>query len=311
MHLVLKIIYVLGNFDGIHLGHQELINQARFLKREEKRLSSSEEVKIIMFSFDPHPYEVISGQPIFKILDKITTKNKAKELGVEDLHYCPFNLKVMNMSGSAFLETYVKPLNPWALIVGSDFKFGLGKKQSIIDLEDWCRGYKIKFKSVDLLSDSITKISSSTIRSMLAQGSIDEASQLLGDRYYLEGTVVKGKQLARKLGFPTLNIEFSENLVLKKGVYLTETLFDGKKYQSLSNFGYRPTVDSNDLNKEYREKSFLETHILDKKFNLNLYDKKIRVIFKKFIRPEVKFNSIEDLKYQIDTDIVAANELYH
>jgi len=285
-------IVTLGNFDGVHLGHQKLID---VLKSPEYS-----DLKKVVFSFYPHPLKVIKNADIKTIFSRAEKHHLIKNMGIDVFVEYPFTLDFSILLPEEFVRNIlVEKLKCKILVIGDGYKFGKNKSGDALHLKDMGEKYGVEVIIVSHEMDSSEKISSSTIRSFILDGEIEKANNLLSRKYFVEGTVVSGNKIGRTIGFPTLNIiPDSEKLLPPSGVYKTTTFhkdFDAKK--SITNIGFKPTVGS-------LEKT-IETHIFD--FNKDLYGEIIKIEFEKFIRKEKKFANIEELKEQIKNDIEEAN----
>ncbi len=283
----------LGNFDGIHIGHSELI---RTLVQE----SQNRGLTSVIYTFMKHP-ENILRKKLFT--PQITTTKKKIELldqyKVEYLFLAEFNEKFSRMSPEEFVKRIlVDGLRARLAVVGSDYRFGFEGSGDVALLEYLGQKYKFDIIVVPpVLLDGVV-VSSTAVREMLARGVVDKASRMLGRPYSIQGMVVRGRRVGVKMGFPTANIQPEKYLIIpRSGVYCTQTIIGGKAYRSVTNIGKNPTFRLKRVS--------IETHILD--FNQDIYDKAIEIYFYKRIRGEKKFNSIEELTVQIRDDIVIAS----
>ncbi len=269
----------IGFFDGLHKGHQKLIEEVK--KKE----------PFALLSFTPTLLD-LKGQPL---LLKDEDKNYLLEkMCVSSQFLLPFDSTLKNTSKTAFLNFLLK-LNPSKQIIGEDFTFGKDREGNVEDLKSFAFSNNIEIKVIpSLLTETGEKISSTLIRKKLEEGNIKEANSLLGYEYFRTGEVVHGLKNGSKIGFPTANLSLEPGLVkLKSGVYKTRTLIDDKEYDSMTNIGTHPTIDK-------LEEDIIETHIFN--FNGDLYSKKIKVFFNDKIRDQQKFDSIEELKSQLQKD---------
>lgn len=280
----------LGFFDGVHLGHRRIIEDA--VKYADNKLVPT----IFTFSID----SVDEKFPNKKMHSKniITQDQKLelfREMGIKKL-YMPVFDEIKNIEATDFIEdVLVKNLNAKALVCGEDFKFGKNRVGDVNLLKS-----RLSAEDIDvcvpknIISDG-SKISSTQIREYIKEGNISLANKLLGYDYNVYSYVVYGLKLGRQIGFRTVNQIFEDNILVPRyGVYSTVTHIEGKSYKSISNIGVRPTIDNSCY-------PICETHILG--IDKNLYGEKIKVEFSDFIRSEVKFNSIEELKEQISKDV--------
>ncbi len=261
----------LGGFDGVHLGHQKLLNTVK----------DKENKSTLLIIFNKNTTEKI--YPIEYNINLIQKFNPDLDILVMDLN--EYNMQITK---DEFIE-FLKNLNIKNIYVGKDYKFGYQKKGSTNDLK---KHFNVK-EATFLMSDN-KKISSTLIKESLKNGEIKLANKLLSRLYSVTGNVKKGKQLGKTIGFPTMNIKVN-NVLLKSGVYKTKTKIDDKIYKSITNIGIAPTINNNN-------DIIVETNIVDD-FDENTYDKNITVYFEEYLREEKKFNSIDELKEQIQKDI--------
>ena len=278
----------LGNFDGVHLGHQSLIKQMISISNE-GGLNSS------VLLFENHTKSTIDGKGPSLITSKEQKYNLVHELGVKTIYSMKFDEFIMKLTPEDFVtEILIKKLNAKAVVVGNDYRFGhkaSGDAELLIEL-----GIKhgLKIVIVDPLYLDGDIVSSTRIRKCILSGDVKGASKLLGRDYSILGKVVPGKKIGNKLGFPTANIDPLINFVLpKNGVYSTKTIVDGVKYISATSVGYNPTFRENSIK--------IESHIIG--FAQDIYDMNIELVFVEFLRDEIKFESVELLKKQILLDI--------
>jgi riboflavin kinase / FMN adenylyltransferase len=289
----------LGNFDGIHRGHQivlqTILNQS--LKQQGKIIFPA------VVSFTPHPREFFTGEKI-KLLTPVAEKaEQLSKMGIEQLILLPFNRDLANFSPQQFVEqVIVEQLQATQISVGSDFRFGYQRKGTAIDLKNIAAnfGVEVYLNSLHQCQDKKNKsvrVSSSLIRQALLDGEIAAANAMLGRPYSLIGEVVTGQQLGRTIGFPTANLQLPPDKFLPRyGVYSVDVLLNQSVIQGVMNIGCRPTVAGEDPT--------IEVHLLD--WSGNLYGKTLTVHLIKFLRPEQKFPSVEALKQQITKDCQAA-----
>ena len=278
----------LGNFDGIHYGHQVLIKNM-ISKAERKGLKSS------VLLFQNHTKEFTNGiSP--SLISSIEQKyDLMHNLGVEIIYKMEFNQAIMNLSPEEFVkDILINKLNVRSVVVGYDYRFGYKAKGDSDLLKKIGKTYGIDVEVLKPITINNEIISSTRIRKLIKEGLLQEVKLLLGRNYSIIGKVVPGKNLGNKLGFPTANIQPLINYVMPKpGVYCTETIVNNIKYLSATSVGYNPTFNENSLK--------IETHIID--FSENIYDQKIELIFVEYLRGEIKFNDVDSLVNQINSDI--------
>jgi riboflavin kinase/FMN adenylyltransferase len=283
----------IGNFDGIHLGHRVLLN----LMLEG---ASREGVTPSVLTFYPHPVEVLNPQ---KKLEQLTTTSEKLELmksmGVKFVCVAQFDKALSELSPEEFFETHlVKGLKAKLVYVGYNFRFGKNRMGDTHLLKKLCDKHQISLTVVEPVSLG-EKVSSSLIREKIIQGKVGEANQLLGRPYSLTGIVKSGDGRGKTLGFPTANLYCAPEKVLpKNGVYITRVGWQLQTFKSITNVGVRPTFHT------HASQKLVEVHILD--LDAKLYDESLELEFLGFVRDEMKFNSMEQLKEQIEKDILKA-----
>ena len=283
-----RSVVAIGNFDGLHLGHKKVLNQARKKAKENK-------CKFGVVTFEPLPVmffnKKIKNHRINNIKQKI---DQLKKLKVDFLKIIKFNKKFSNLSPNKFIENILyKNLNCKFIFVSKNFKFGKKRKGDIHKLKEKEKVFSYKTIITKPLKKTNKILSSTFIRSEISKGKVNVAKKLLGREWSIEGKVIKGEQRGRKIGFPTCNLKLNDYILPKLGVYSVSVLINKSKKKGIANIGYRPT---------FRGKSLiLEVNIFG--LNKNLYKKTIVVNFIKFIRPEKKFKNIRELKIQIKKDI--------
>jgi len=270
----------IGAFDGVHKGHIELINKTKEINKN---------FQIVTFDEIPKLYFDKSLKPL---LDNKNKNNIFNDLKPTNLIYLKFD-EINQLSSDEFLKYLDINLRTKKIVVGKDFKFGKNRSGDVDNIISY-----FGKDNVILLSDYIIdneKVSSTKIRNFLDTGNIQKANNFLGREYELSGLVVKGKKLGSKIGFPTANLQLNNDLYLPKfGVYEISCIVNGNLFKGILNIGITPTV----LNSK---KVKIEAHLFN--FNENIYDKNIIIQLKKFIREEIKFNSVDDLIKQINIDI--------
>ena len=287
----------IGNFDGIHLGHQHVIKKII-------RNSQSDNLKSAIMTFIPHPkiyFKKTDGN--FNIITNSDKKNFLKSLGVENYIEYKFNKTLSNLDAVDFIEKIlVEQLRVKKIIVGKDFRFGKNRKGDTSLLKKLSSKHSYKLSIIGHVKNKKTnlKFSSSIIRKNINEGSFEKVSQALGRNWFMEGKIIKGNQKARLINFPTANMKPGNHILPNKGVYCVNVTFSGNLYKGIANFGERPTVKGVNL--------LLETHIFD--FNRDIYGKELTVEFLTFIRSEKKFKDFKSLTTQIKKDVITAKK-YH
>ncbi len=284
-----KTIVTLGTFDGVHIGHTEIL----------KKLTQNThdgEFESTVLTFFPHPRTVLQGKSDLKLLNTINEKiSLLGNIGIENLIIHPFDEKFAELSAEEFAKTIlVDQLQVQKIIIGYDHRFGKNRTADINDLITFGTQYGFEVEQISAQEIDAISISSTKIRNALELGDIDLANQYLGYSYFLSGTVVKGKQLGRTIGFPTANIELDEDykLVPKNGVYIVCAKIEDQLVNGMMNIGFNPTVEG--------KNKTIEVHLFD--FNSVIYNHKIKISIKYPIRSEQKFESIAVLKQQLIKD---------
>jgi len=286
----------LGTFDGLHIGHVKIIKQ---LVED----ANERNLKSVVYTFKNHPlslnHSVETPSTIFKLDYK---KEILEKLGVDILIFLTFDDSQKNIEPNYFIEEIlVKKLRMKHLVVGYDYHFGKKAKGNTELLIKSSRKYHYSYDIVDPIKKDYVRVSSTLIRKLLANGKIKDANYYLGRPYSLEGKVIDGEKIGRKIGYPTANLELDNNFaILKPGVYITKTLLDGEFYYSVTNVGFNPTLKQSEFS--------VETYILD--FDQSIYGKHIRVDFYKKIRDELKFKDVEELKEYIRWDVYNTKKFF-
>lgn len=274
-----KTAVTLGKFDSLHRGHQKLIAKVR-------DLSEQEALKSVVFSFDMNSETLLTNQE----------RREHLEMQVDCMIQCPFTKEIREMEAECFIEeVLVKRLHAAYIVVGSDFRFGHGKKGDSELLKNYATrfGYHLEVLDKELYKEC--EISSTFVREALQKGEVELGNELLGYTYHMSGVVQPGKRLGRRLGFPTMNITPGERKIMPRfGVYICRILMNGQAYRGIGNVGTKPTVTDQLM-------PLIEVYVFD--YEGDAYGETIRVEFCSFVRPEAKFDSIEALKKQVDQDI--------
>ena len=284
----------IGNFDGLHLGHQDVISS---VKSECQKNNS----KIVIISFNPHPLRILRPKDNFLINTYSEKEMLLRELGVDYFYEIPFTRDLSTLSPSEFLEKFILVNSSLkAIYMGHDFAFGANKEGDFSFAKNYCQ--EIEVKKLEIFKKSDKDISSTIIRKNIVSGDVCEAGQLLGRNFFLSGTVVKGAGRGRQIGFPTANISYdNERITPAIGVYVTSVEVRGMKYHSVTNIGINPTFKDN-------EDKTVETNIFD--FSEDIYGEQLCVLFHKRIRDERKFESVNDLIEQISSDVEFAKNYF-
>jgi riboflavin kinase/FMN adenylyltransferase len=289
-------VVTIGTFDGVHLGHQKVIDRLKQIAKEHHGES-------VIFTFYPHPRLVTSPKETnLRLLTTLEEKIYLFEkFGVDHLIVYPFNKEFSELTYNDFVKTIlVDQLKTHCLVVGYDHKFGKNRAGGFEDLKKCANEYNFNIEKLGALSIEEDNVSSTKIRTALQNGTIKTANQYFGYKFALHGTVVSGKQLGRKLGFPTANIEASDphKIIPGYGVYAVRTSVNGKQYNGMLNIGTRPTFNKN------ADSRSIEVNIFD--FEEDIYEKEVTLTFIDKIRDEQKFEGVEMLVKQLKLDKISA-----
>lgn len=291
---IYKSVVTIGNFDGVHKGHQVLINEA-------VQFANKRNLKSVVFTFDNHPANYFEKKHVKNIITNNEKINRIKNLGVDILVIIPFDSYMTKISPIEFIKgVLIDKLGARKIIVGHDFTFARRKEGNTKLLKEMSSKYGFELEIVNPIKVNDIRVSSTYIRQLVAEGSVDKVNKYLGYHCEIKGNVIKGKQLGRTIGFPTANIEINDDLLIpNNGIYVTKVYVHNDVYYGATNIGYNPTVNGDKLS--------IETNILE--FEKDIYGQIIKIEFLERIRDEKKFNSLEELKAQLkkDTDYVYKN----
>lgn len=285
-----KTILTLGTFDGVHIGHRSIID--KIVEEGKKRNLES-----VVLTFFPHPRMVLQQDDSLRLLNTIDEKAELLEkLGLDTLIVHPFSQEFSRLTAEEFVkDVLVEQLNIGKIIIGHDHRFGRNRTATIDDLAEFGKEYGFEVEQISAEVIDNNSVSSTKIRKALENGEIELANSYLGHSYFLTGTVIEGKQLGRKLNFPTANLKIDESykLIPKIGVYVVEAKIENTIYKGMMSIGYNPTVtESKEIN--------IEVNLFD--FDQIIYGKEVRVYLLDRIRDEEKFDSVEILKRQLEKD---------
>lgn len=278
----------IGKFDGIHLGHRQLLGE--IIAKKQERMQA------VVFTFNPSP-NVLFSKDVEKELTSLEEKRQLFEnLGVDVLVEFPLTYETAATEKEVFVkDILVNKLNAKFIVAGSDLSFGKNGEGNSTFLLEESEKYDFSVKIIDKIAYKGEIISSTLVRKAIADGDVKKARFMLGSPYLVQGVVEKGNQLGRTIGFPTVNISpEKEKLLPPNGVYKTEVIVDGRVYEAITNVGCKPTVTDDG-------RIFVESYLYN--FMENIYGKKIEVYFLEFMRKEQKFSSVEELKKQLQTDM--------
>ena len=292
--IIKNSIIAIGNFDGVHRGHQEIFKLG-------KKIAKKNKTKFGVVTFSPLPSEFFQKQKNNNRITRDDIKiDLLKKNKVNFVFVCNFNKKFSNISAEQFIkDTIVKKLNATYVLVGKNFRFGHKRKGSVSLLKKYGKIYNYKVLDLKLSKQNKVKISSTRIRSAIEQGNLELATKLLGRNWSIKEKVVPGRKVGRSLGFRTANIEIKNNINPKTGVYAVRALVNSKKYAGVANFGVAPTFS--------RNKMVLEINLFKK--IPPFYGKTVEVFFIKRIRDEKKFKNRILLISQIKKDITKAKQI--
>ncbi len=290
-------VATIGSFDGVHRGHQAIIQQ---VMQQAQILSLP---SLVMF-FEPQPHEFFSREQAPARLMRLREKVEAlSALGVDRILVVPFNEGLRKLSACEFVEqVLVAGLGVRFLVVGDDFRFGCDRQGDFEFLTQAGKQHDFQVQDTATLLESGERVSSTRIREELEVGDLGAAEKLLSRPYGISGRVMRGNQLGRQLGFPTANVHLQRYRSPLAGVFAVEAEVQGEKAKGVANVGVRPTVDG-------IPKPILEVHLFD--FAGDIYGEHIQVVFCKKLRDEKKFSSLDELKENIAKDIVAAKEFFN
>ena len=291
-------VITIGNFDGVHIGHQALFHEV--IERADAIGGTS-----IAMTFEPHPIRVLKQNgdpPLITLYDqKVELINKS---GIDVLLVVPFNKEFAAITAKEYiLDILLKRIGARVIVVGEDYTFGKNREGNLNLLRSYAEALDIQVVVVDwipIANQGGSRISSTRIRQLVMDGKVRDAQKLLGRHYQIKGEVVTGRDRGGKLlGFPTANINLHDELCPKPGVYAVTVESMGRSHQGVANIGYSPTFDDHEFT--------VEVHILD--FDNDIYGQEIRVNFIQRIRDEIKFSNIDELSDQITKDVLIARDM--
>ena len=288
-------VLTIGTFDGVHLGHQKIVERVVTTARQEGLLAT-------VFTFFPHPRMVVQHDKGLKLIHTLEEKKQLlQQLGVDLLVVQPFNEAFAQLSAEEFVSTIlVEHLNVKKVIIGYDHRFGRNRTANIDDMRLFGKKYGFAVEEISVQEVDEVSVSSTKIREALNKGDVTTAEHYLGTPYSLTGRVVHGLKLGRTLGYPTANIQVTEDykLIPKDGVYAVYSYIDGRKVYGMMSIGKNPTIEGKGAS--------IEVYFFD--FNGDLYDQKLTIEFVQYLREEQKFATIDLLKKQLQDDETAARK---
>lgn len=283
-------VLTIGNFDGVHRGHQQIMRRTVDMARQHDSLA-------VVLTFKVHSDALMGEQPLLLNTSALRQSLLARE-GIDRLLEVEFDRNFAALEAEVFFQTWiVQGLHAKGVVVGYDFRFGAGRRGNFELLQSLGRKEQVRIEQVPPVYEAGEVISSSKIRQLLAEGQTDLANRMLGYAFAIEGKVCKGEQLGRKLGFPTANVYLEPQYLLPcYGVYLVRLTDDDRSFFGVANVGIKPTFG------KYRP--LVEVYLFD--VEVNLYGHLVQIEFLKFIRPENRFSGPEELKGQIARDVAVA-----
>jgi riboflavin biosynthesis protein ribF len=288
-------VLTIGTFDGVHLGHQKIVERVVTTARQEGLLAT-------VFTFFPHPRMVVQHDKGLKLIHTLEEKKQLlQQLGVDLLVVQPFNEAFAQLTAEEFVSTIlVQHLNVKKVIIGYDHRFGRNRTANIDDMRLFGEKYGFAVEEISVQEVDEVSVSSTKIREALNKGDVTTAEHYLGTPYSLTGTVVHGLKLGRTLGYPTANIQVTEDykLIPKDGVYAVYSYIGSRKVYGMMSIGKNPTIEGKGAS--------IEVYFFD--FNGNLYDQKLTIEFVQYLREEQKFATIDLLKKQLQDDETAARK---
>ena len=283
----------LGSFDGLHKGHMTLIN-----KVVDEAMADG--LKSAVYTFKNHPLTVAKPELAPKLLmDNKQKIHLLKAKGVDATIFVSFTMEYMQTEAEDFILSLINDFNAKGFVVGFNYKYGYQNKGNVDTLREMADKYGFKLFVMDAALSNDDVISSTRIRNLILKGEMREANRLLFEPFMLRGTIIGGKKLGRKLGFPTANMSYDTKYVIPKtGVYYTNIMIDGTLHKSITSVEYNPTVDGKNLS--------IETYILD--FDREIYGQEVKLYFVEYMRDEEKYETLDELVEQLKKDERYASE---
>lgn len=290
------VALTIGNFDGVHLGHQALLNQLR-------EAAKSRGLRTAVLTFEPHPREFFMPQQAPARLTSMREKLEFfAELGIDQVYVCRFNARFAQMTAQDFMQAICQKLTAKFILVGDDFRFGRKRAGDFALMNEMSAEYGVTVQAMSSVHRNDVRISSTAVRAALAAGDLLAANSFLGRAYSMSGRVVHGDGVGKKLGFPTANIQLKHNFPPLAGIFVVcVTGDDMPSMQGVASLGVRPTVSKNG-------KPVLEVHIFN--FSNEIYNKHLRVEFLHKLRDEEKYPNLEILIRQISQDVQDAKSWF-
>lgn len=292
-------IATIGNFDGMHVGHQVIIRGVVERAQELGRPSA-------VITFHPHPLSVVAPDRVPKQILTVAQKEELlRDMGVDALLIVPFTHEFSRLSADRFIEDFlVDALRVEEVRIGRDFAFGAGREGNLAKLQSAGATHGFRVEGIDDVKLRGIRVSSSLVRDAISKGAMHIVNLALGRTYFVDGRVATGRRLGRKIGFPTVNVDPANELFPGSGVYVTTSRFESfsRSFESVTNIGVRPTLYENYA-------TTIESHILD--FDSNVYGDTVRLYFHTLLRREQQFRSALELTNQIRNDIDRSRRWFH
>lgn len=290
------VALTIGNFDGVHQGHQALLNELKSVAKER-------DIKTSVVIFEPHPREFFTPEQAPVRLTSLREKLEFfKSMGLDRVHVCRFNAKFAQMSAEDFIRTLHGELHAECVLIGDDFRFGSGRVGDFAMMEKVGSQLGFKVQVMHSVVHDGVRVSSTAVRGALAAGQMKTAQQYLGRHYSISGKVIYGDGLGNKIGYPTANIQFKHNRAPLSGIYVVQAHAENLGVlQGVASLGVRPTVKQDG-------KPVLEVHLFE--FSKQIYGKHLRVEFLQKLREEKKFPDVETLTQQIAMDVEQAKKWF-
>ena len=292
-----KAVLTTGSFDGVHVGHVQIINQ---LINEASQIGGTP----VLITFYPHPKQIvqIKDKPLYVLNTPEEKYELLQKMGIKNIVVVPFNKEFSELTAEKYIEDFiVKKFKPSLIVVGYDHRYGNNREGNfeLLKIEGLNNNFKVKEIPEHILKN-IT-ISSTKIRTALLSGDIDTAALYLGYKYFFSADVVRGNELGRTIGYPTANLKISNEtkLIPADGVYAVDITINQKNYKGMMNIGKRPTLNG--------QNKTIEVNIFD--FTKNIYGEEVKITLKRFLRTEIKFEGLESLKIQLKKDEAEARLL--
>lgn len=296
LHIGERTAVAIGKFDGVHLGHRALIDELMKAKREQG-------LATVIFTFSPSPAEFFGFSDGKQIMTPDEKRYVLEGLGIDYLIEFPFNDITASTEPDDFVrDVLAEKLNSALIVAGDDLSFGKKGLGNIKTLENYKNIYGYEVREIGKICLDNVIISSTEVRRLISISDMERAASMLGEEYFIRGKIISGNRIGRTIGFPTINVSIDERKVLPKfGVYFSKVEINGEKYYGISNVGVKPTIEGNNA-------VSVETYIYN--FDRDVYDQMANVYLTSFRRREQKFDGIEALKMQLDSDIARGKEYF-